>query len=164
MASFSVHPLRQKAIFLMNPTLSIVVGLPLHLPLWLPLRTQLWPEETEENHLQEMQEILDSTETDVLLAMLDKQVVGFAEVSLRPWASGCTTKPVGYLEGIFVVEKVRQTGVGAALLRKAENWTRQQGCKEMASDVLLDNHVSHDFHKRCGFQEVERVVTYARKL
>ena len=67
----------------------------------------------------------------------------------------------------FMVEfekNVRQTGVGAALLKKAEDWARQKGCEEMASDVLLENHISHEFHKRCGYQEIERVVAYARKL
>jgi len=34
----------------------------------------------------------------------------------------------------------------------------------MASDALLDNEVSHQAHKRSGYEEVDRVITYRKTL
>ena len=32
------------------------------------------------------------------------ELIGFAKVSLREWAEGCLSSPIGYLEGWFVNE------------------------------------------------------------
>jgi hypothetical protein len=34
----------------------------------------------------------------------------------------------------------------------------------MASDALLDNHVSHSAHRRAGYIEVDKVITYRKSL
>ena len=46
----------------------------------------------------------------------------------------------------------------------AEQWARAQGCAELASDALLDNHASHRFHAGAGFEETERVVYFRKRL
>jgi len=45
--------------------------------------------------------------------------VGFVEVSLRPYAEGCDTRPVGYLEGGYVAPEWRGQGIGRALVEAA---------------------------------------------
>lgn len=100
----------------------------------------------------------------VLLAETDGQVVGFLEASLRDYAEGCETSPVSYLEGWFVAEPYRRRGVGAALVRAAEDWARSQGCTEMASDAELHNLDSHRAHEALGYEEVERVVVFRKTL
>src|SRR5262249_39023821 len=64
---------------------------------------------------------------------------GFVEASIRPFVDGCTTRPVGYVEGWFVDPDVRRQGVGRKLVTAAEEWAAGQGCVEMASDALLGN-------------------------
>jgi aminoglycoside 6'-N-acetyltransferase I len=91
-------------------------------------------------------------------------VVGFTEVGLRNYAEGCRSSPVGYLEGIFVVESHRKRGVGRALLDAAEEWARQRGCTEMASDREIRNEMSGLFHTALGFEEVERIVCFRKSL
>ena len=59
---------------------------------------------------------------------------------------------------------VRRTGLGRSLLCAAEDWARSMGYTEMASDALIDNDVSHAAHKRSGYEEVDRVVTYRKSL
>src|SRR5687767_7576445 len=76
----------------------------------------------------------------------DGSLCGFVEVGSRPYAEGCESSPVGYVEGWWVDADVRQTGVGRALLDAAEAWARARGYVEMASDALLGNTVSHDAH------------------
>jgi aminoglycoside 6'-N-acetyltransferase I len=89
---------------------------------------------------------------------------GFIEVGVRPFAEGCESRPVGYIEGWFVDQDLRRSGVGGELVRAAEAWADAQGCSEMASDCLLDNEVSQHAHLALGYSEHERVVQYCKKL
>jgi aminoglycoside 6'-N-acetyltransferase I len=94
----------------------------------------------------------------------DGSLCGFVEVGSRPYAEGCDSSPVGYIEGWWVEPDLRKRGVGRALLEAAENWARSRGYSEMASDALLDNQTSHAAHGRCGYSEVERLVMYRKSL
>ena len=131
---------------------------------WLAMRAELWPESSDGEHRAESQEVLASDRTVVLFAEQDGAVVGFCEASLRDYAEGCTTSPVGYLEGWFVTEGTRRSGVGAALVAAAEGWARERGATEFASDADLANEVSRTAHAALGFEEVERVVLYRKSL
>lgn len=134
------------------------------LPAWYALRVQLWPDATTPTDEADMVEFLNDPVWCILLAEADGQVVGFLEASLRDYAEGCDTSPVGYLEGWFVAEPYRRRGVGAALVRAAEAWARSQGCTEMASDAELHNLGSHRAHEALGYEEVERVVLFRKML
>jgi aminoglycoside 6'-N-acetyltransferase I len=94
----------------------------------------------------------------------DGTFCGFVEVGARPYAEDCETSPVGYIEGWWVDPDMRKRGVGRVLLHAAEDWARSMGYSEMASDALLDNHVSHAAHKHCGYDEVERLVAFRKLL
>lgn len=94
----------------------------------------------------------------------DGSLCGFVEVGSRPYAEGCESSPVGYIEGWWVDPDVRRTGVGRALLDVSESWARRRGYTEIGSDALLDNVVSHEAHQRCGFREVERLVMFRKSL
>ena len=92
------------------------------------------------------------------------RLTGFLEVGVRSHADGCDTKqPVGFVEGWFVREEQRGKGVGAALMRAAEDWARAHGCVEMASDALIDNAQSQNAHTALGFEIVDRCI-HLRKL
>ena len=94
----------------------------------------------------------------------DGRLAGYVEVGLRAYADGCDTSPVGYLEEWWVDADVRHRGVGGRLVAAAERWARAQGCREMASDALLDNAVSQRAHARLGYAEVDRVVQFRKAL
>ena len=59
---------------------------------------------------------------------------------------------------------MRGPGVGAALVRAAEDWARAGGLREFASDSQLDNTTSQKAHEALGFTEVERLVAYRKVL
>jgi aminoglycoside 6'-N-acetyltransferase I len=88
-------------------------------------------------------------------------LIGFAEVSRRAYAEGCETSPVGFLEGWYVLAERRGAGVGRALLAAGEMWARELGCREFASDAVVNNAVSAAAHRALGFEEV--VVRCFRK-
>ncbi len=86
------------------------------------------------------------------------------EVSLRNYAEGCDTSPVGYVEGWYVDPDLRRGGVGALLVQAAEAWALEQGCTEMGSDCYLENEVSRLAHTALGYQEVERLIHFEKRL
>jgi aminoglycoside 6'-N-acetyltransferase I len=91
-------------------------------------------------------------------------VVGFVEVSLRPSANGCDGRPVGYLEGWFVVPERRRQGIGRALVGAGEAWARAHGARWMASDAYLTNAVSRAAHARLGYAEWEELVHFRQRI
>ena len=139
---------------------------PLDADAWVGLRTLLWPE-SPEDHAQEVAEFFaEPPETAVCLLAHhpDEGAIGFAEVGLRRYAEECVTSPVGYLEGIYVREAHRRSGVGRALVDEGLAWARTLGCSEMASDRAIDDERSGHFHASVGFTEVDRIVCYRMDL
>ena len=134
---------------------------------WLALRHKLWPEASADEHRADIETMLGHAERAVCLLVrsADGAVAGFAEVSLRhDYVNGCSTSPVGFLEGLYVVPKARRQGVARALVAAAEAWAGHHGCREFASDVLLENVESQKVHAALGFAETDRVVYFHKSL
>lgn len=99
------------------------------------------------------------------LAVDNHAPVGFAQCQLRhDYVEGCETNPVGFLEGIYVEEAYRRTGVAHKLLTACEDWACAKGCTEFASDCEIDNHDSLAWHLHSGFEEMGRTIWFAKKL
>lgn len=133
---------------------------------WEQMRQALWPSRPGE-HAGEIAAFFAGEHYDpaaTLLAFEGEKAVGFAELTLRSHAEGCRSPRIAYLEGWYVAPEARGKGVGAALLRTAEEWGRAQGCTEMASDTNLDNSASAQAHRALGFTEVDRIVCFRKSL
>ncbi|MGH7718721.1 MAG: GNAT family N-acetyltransferase [Gemmatimonadaceae bacterium] len=89
---------------------------------------------------------------------------GFASFSLRPWAEGCVSTPVPYIEGWWVAPDVRRAGVGRALFAEIERWCREHGYVELGSDVDLDNAMSLEAHLALGFEPTLRLQFFRKRL
>lgn len=135
---------------------------------WATMRTDLWPEGSFAEHLEEVTAFLagDLRGQAAALGAFDAEgtALGFAELSIRSHAEECTPGRIGYLEGWYVVPAARRRGVGRALVEASLAWARGQGLAEFASDALLDNTGSHAAHRKLGFTETCRVVTFRRGL
>ncbi len=94
----------------------------------------------------------------------DGSLGGFVEVALRPFADSCHTSPVGYIEGWHVDPDLRRRGVGRALIDMAEQWTREQGAVEIASDCNANNSVSYVAHQRLGYVPTNRLILFRKPL
>lgn len=94
----------------------------------------------------------------------DATLAGYVEVGERSIADGCESSPVGYIEAWYVDPDVRRSGHGKALLETAEQWARDRGRIEMASDALIDNDASHRAHRQNGYEEVDKVINYRKSL
>ncbi|MGQ0713413.1 MAG: GNAT family N-acetyltransferase [Gemmatimonadaceae bacterium] len=89
---------------------------------------------------------------------------GFISVSLRPWAEGCESTPVPYVEGWWVAADVRRAGVGRALMAAVEQWCQERGYTELGSDVDLGNATSLRAHAALGFEPTLRLQYFRKQL
>jgi aminoglycoside 6'-N-acetyltransferase I len=135
------------------------------------MRTLLWPDASMEEHRRELDAILRSRMNGTLpMAVLVAQseegtLAGFLEVGLRSHADGCDpARPIGFVEGWFVRETSRKQGIGRALLRSAEEWSRRQDCLEMASDTWIEDERSISAHQALGFEVADHCVHFRKSL
>jgi aminoglycoside 6'-N-acetyltransferase I len=134
---------------------------------WLELREQLWPDCSSSEHLAEMAMFLASPQRFGQFVEYDESgtAVGFIEVAVRnDYVNGTDSSPVAFLEGIFVDPNTRKRGIARKLMAEAEQWARDHGCSELASDASTENAQSHAMHKAFGFSETERVVFFKKVL
>jgi aminoglycoside 6'-N-acetyltransferase I len=135
--------------------------------IWERMRTALWPDDTG-GHAADIARFFSPQRSEPLEALLacsgSGAPLGFVELSVRPHAVGCTSDRVAFVEGWYVEPGHRRRGVGAALMRAAEEWGRAQKCTELGSDTQLWNESSIDAHKALGFEEVERLVAFRKSL
>jgi aminoglycoside 6'-N-acetyltransferase I len=136
------------------------------LPAWRRMRQALWPEMTEEENARETESMIKDSRSFIRIALnRHDEPAGFAEATLRrDNVNGCATSPVAFLEGLYVETQVRRQGIARALVSAVEEWGRKMGCREFASDALLENLSSHAMHRGLGFEETERVVYFRKEL
>lgn len=132
------------------------------------MRHALWPDGSVDEHTAEIAAFLDGSAREPLAVLVAEdaagELVGLAELSIRPCAEGCLTDRVAYLEGWYVAPGARRRGVGTTLVRAAEEWARGEGCTELASDAAADNETSARAHRAAGFQEVGLVRCFRKIL
>ncbi|MEW5979743.1 MAG: GNAT family N-acetyltransferase [Acidobacteriota bacterium] len=103
-------------------------------------------------------------ETVYLWQRPDGSLGGFASFSLRPWAEGCDSAPVPYIEGWWVAPDLRQQGVGRELVAAIELWCREQGYTEVGSDAETANAVSIQAHGALGFEPTLQLQFFRKRL
>ena len=129
------------------------------------LAIKMWEAHTVDELEKDFENIIENKESAVFVYLVENQSVGFAQCQLRhDYVEGTESSPVGYLEGIFVEEEFRHKGYAKQLLKECEKWAKEQGCTEFASDCELENDVSLAFHMKLGFEEVNRVICFAKRL
>ena len=75
---------------------------------WLRMSLTLFPHHSAEELAPGMQEFRGRADADVFVVeRADGSVAGFVEVGARPYADGCDTSPVGYVEAWYVDPDVR---------------------------------------------------------
>jgi aminoglycoside 6'-N-acetyltransferase I len=136
-------------------------------PGWLDMRLALWPDASEEEHRGYMAISLTQPERHVQFVVYDEQrrPLGFIEGSVRgDYVNGTESSPVGFVEGVYVSPGWRRRGIARQLFEAVADWARARGCRELASDALIDNDASQRAHLALGFRETERVVYFTKRL
>lgn len=136
-------------------------------PGWLEMRMALWQDATADEHRGYMAISLAQPERFLQLMIYDvqRQPIGFIEGSIRSdYVNGTETSPVGFVEGVYVIPSWRRRGIARQLFTAIGDWAKARGCRELASDALLENEASQRAHRALGFRETERVVYFTRGL
>ncbi|HEY2469831.1 MAG TPA: GNAT family N-acetyltransferase [Terracidiphilus sp.] len=135
------------------------------------MMASLWPDGSVREHKADAEGLIRTRMSGTLPGTFfvavgnDEKLVGFIQVGIRSHADGCDTgRPVGFVEGWFVEEGRRGTGIGRNLMQAADEWAREMRCREMASDALLDNQESQQAHGAVGFEVVDRCVHFRKML
>ena len=135
---------------------------------WAAMRYALWPDGSLGEHAEEIAAWFEGHLPELAAALMavnaDGAPVGFAELGERPFAEGCDTRPVAYLEGWFVAPDARGLGVGRALIAAAERWAADRGYRELASDTQWDNDASVAAHQALGFEPAGVIRCFRKRL
>ncbi len=131
----------------------------------IQLVQELWPDSSLQEELENFRTVMDSDNEICYLAKDLDMYIAFVHVSLRAdYVEGAAHLPVAYIEGMYVRPAYQNKGIARSLIETAENWSRQKGVKQLASDTVLSNTASIDFHKKVGFTEVEKIVCFIKDL
>ena len=126
---------------------------------------ELWPDCNYDEEYQYLQGVMQASTEDCFLFRLNNNHIGFLLVSMRhDSVEGASGRPVAYIEGIYVRKAYRKAGYATQMINFAENWARDQGVFELASDTEIENVDSQLFHKKAGFREVNKVVQFIKNI
>lgn len=130
---------------------------------WAKLCNELWPYKS----IKEMLYAFNNDEyQNEFLYQIDGIYVAFVSLSVRnDYVEGkADSRPVGYLEGIYVKPEFRKRGIARELITFAKKWTVECGCCMLASDCELTNEVSRLFHNKIGFVEANINVHFTMNI
>ena len=54
--------------------------------------------------------------------------------------------------------------IAKKLVELGENWGKEKGCTQYASDTEITNQQSIAFHKKVGFSEANRLVCFIKDI
>jgi aminoglycoside 6'-N-acetyltransferase I len=125
----------------------------------------LWTDCDYEEEYDNYEKIIGEENEACYLIKAQDIYVGFIHLTLRQdWVEGANDLPVAYMEAIYVKPDYQNRGFGKKLVEMGEQWSKQKGCKQLASDTELENLNSIDFHDKMGFEEVSRIVCFIKEL
>jgi len=95
----------------------------------------------------------------------DDKFAAYMHLAIRhDYVNGTDSSPVLFVEAIYVLPSFRKLGIGKEFIKFAEEFAKQKGLSQLASDCLLDNTMSENFHKSCGFTEKERIICFVKDV
>lgn len=126
---------------------------------------ELWTDCSYDEELVNYKNIIDS-QSEVCYLIKDKEkYIAFVHLSIRnDYVEGAMDLPIAYMEGIYVKPEYQKKGIAKNLISVAEDWAKQKGFNQIASDTELMNSASIKFHKKIGFEEVERIVCFIKNI
>ncbi len=112
------------------------------------------PEEIIDKLIEWIKRKLASPETFLFIALHKQKPIGYifgwiGRKSKNYWKIW----RYGYICDIFVKKEFRRKGVASALLKKAEEWFRENGIEMIVSEIYAENVDSLKFHRARNFKK-----------
>jgi len=105
-------------------------------------------------------ERLTRNESVIFLAMDGDNAIGF--VQLYPLFASVAMQSLWLLNDLYVASSVRGQGVGAALLKRAEDFARETESRGLFLRTAVDNYPAQRLYERCGWVKDTEFFRYDR--
>ncbi len=126
---------------------------------------ELWTDCDFEEEKEQYSQLIDSEIDACFLAKADDEYVGFIHATIRhDYVEGADNLPIAYIEGLYVKPTYQKRGIAKILVATVENWAKDLGMTQIASDTEQSNVESIGFHTQIGFSEVNRIVCFVKDL
>lgn len=111
---------------------------------------------------QAIMDILQGSESAILVAEESGRIVGFAEIYLKlpdPNDRAKTHTPYAHLQSLYVAEAFRHKRIGKQLLQAVEDWARMRGAVELTLDIWEFSAGPLEFYRKSGYHTYRRALT-----
>ena len=100
-----------------------------------------------------LEKTISSDDSDILVYEDNGNVVGFIllQAKERPDFDFMIPGKYCYIMDIIVTESHRNKGFATALMNSAKDWAKEQNCKLINLDVLVNNHGAIKLYEKLGF-------------
>lgn len=107
-------------------------------------------------------ERLHNKESVIFLALEEGEAVGFAQ--LYPSFTSIGIKRIIILNDLYVTEKTRGSGVGAALLQEVKEYGKKEKRDSIVLQTAKDNARAQHLYEKLGYQKDEHYFYYSLSL
>lgn len=83
-------------------------------------------------------------------------------IHLQPGADYYNNERHGHISDVIVAPEGEGKGIGSLLIRKGEEWAREQGYKWLTLSVFAQNKKAREVYQRLGFDE--DIIKYVKVL
>jgi ribosomal protein S18 acetylase RimI-like enzyme len=134
-------------------------GSPIERPLLLKLMQQCYQElypQPDVSHLESTVDRYLSVATPLWFAKLADANPSSQQSPIGClWMGNATDqiagRPTAYIFLLYVMPHYRRQGIGTALLRKAEDWAKTRGDRQIGLQVFLDNEHAFHLYEKLGY-------------
>jgi GNAT superfamily N-acetyltransferase len=98
----------------------------------------------------------------VIFIALASDGTGLGFTQLYPCFSSVSMQAIYILNDLFVASEARKKGVGEALMEKAKQFAKTEGCKGLSLETAVDNP-AQKLYQRLGFKKDTEVNHYTWK-
>lgn len=102
---------------------------------------------------------------NIFLALENNIPLGYVETDIfYSWDEIYSSLPILQICGLYVSPIARKQGIATSLIKECENYARDFGCKQIASNYYSFNTTSANLHKKLGFKETSRIINVIKDL
>jgi len=96
----------------------------------------------------------------IFVAESDHNIIGFVSVIVNKEDSPAYPKDkYGYIMDLVTLSTSRKSGIGEMLLKKAEEFLKENGIHRLDLHVFSKNNTAGDFYIKRGFREIDKGMT-----
>lgn len=106
-------------------------------------------------------ELLEDPNTDILVAKIDNEVVGYAVMELNesPPFQSMSKRTFAYMNDFGVKNSCQKRGIGSKLFEACVEWSKKKGASSLDLNVWEFNEKAIDFYKSHAMENLSRKMS-----